>query len=62
MMMRQTGVFAYGMCFEIALFRGYTIDVHGAVATLCGYIFIQRVPSDALHIVAMFSNLVDTFT
>lgn len=37
------------------------VDMHGAVAALSGNVFIQRVPSNALDIVTVFRNLMNTF-
>lgn len=33
------------------------VDMHRPITALCGHVFIQRIPSHALHIVVMFSDL-----
>ena len=35
------------------------VDVHGSIGRLSGYIFIERIPSYTLDIVAMLGNLPD---
>lgn len=62
MVVRQTSVLPHSMSFEIALFSGYAIDVHRTVAALGSDVFVEGVPSDALHVVTVLSNLVNAFT
>ena len=59
---RHAGVFPDGVSLERSLFRRDTINVHGAVTALRGNVFIQGVPSNALHIVTVFGYLMNTFT
>lgn len=61
MSMGHLGVLTHGMRFENALFRGDAVNVHGAVATLGCNVFVERIPGDALDIVAVLRNFLHTF-
>ena len=61
MAMRHACVLPDSMSFECPVLQGDSIDVHGAVAALCGDILVQRVPSDTLDVVGMLCDLPDTF-
>lgn len=58
----HAGVFPDRVSLKRSLFGRDSINMHGAVAALRGNVFIQGVPSNALHIVTVFCNLVNTFT
>lgn len=46
---------------DIPLLERDTVDVHGPIAALGGDVFVQRVPSNPLHIMIVFRYLMDTF-
>ena len=43
------------------LFGGYSVDMHGAVAALSSYIFVEGVPRNTLNVVTVLRNFVNTF-
>ncbi len=55
-------VAANGVDFEMISARVDTIHVHRVVRGLRGYVLIERVPRNALHIVVMFCYFVHTFS
>jgi len=55
-------ILPYCMGLEGPLFRRNSIYVHRPVAALRRNILVQRVPRNALHIVVVLRNFMDTFT
>lgn len=44
---------------ELAVFCFEGIDVHGAIRRLRGYVFVERIPGNTLHVMVVFGNLAD---
>ena len=62
MPMGHARVLADGVNLERARLVGDAVNVHRAVAALRGDVLVQRVPRDALHVVVVFGDFVETFT
>ena len=55
-------ILSYGMSLKGPLFRRDAVYVHRPVAALRRNILVQRIPCNALHIVVVLCDFMDTFT